>query len=309
DAISCIFTALMPTRHQLCDDPLQTLCRSNAISRCSSCTEITQQTTDVLLQVSSETGDAAPDDHVNIRLAMIEDIVKDLMHYHQRHKAVSIRFWHPFKHDETRVQTIRQQLCDVGSVRKESYIPRDVIVHPAMARMPTPTPAPRWTKYVRIMSWAVETILNSIPVVSPLSIIPKAVAVAAAAFDNSEAREELNLFVDDVQSVGNFRRLEGPLNNFRHVAETMDIQPPFKRLTHAASDEQLLNNADKTIARGLLLENLDQSHQALQIGRRLEEKLNTITISFLGICFFSVTEARSDEISFSCAGGKAAWAH
>ncbi|KAF9024980.1 hypothetical protein BDZ89DRAFT_1068615 [Hymenopellis radicata] len=270
-------------------DPLQTLCRSNAISRCSSCTDITQETTDVLLQVLSETGDVAPDDHVSIRLAMIEDIVKDLMHYHQRHKAVSIRFWDPFKHHETRVQTMRQQLCDVGSVRKESYIPCDVIVQPATARMPTPTPtptpAPRWTKYIRAMSWAVETILNSIPVVSPLSIIPKAVAVAAAAFDkshqNSEAREELNLFVDDVQSVGNFRHLER-----YDFLWTMDIQPPFKRLTHAASDEQLLNNAEKAIGRGLLLENLDQSHQALQVGRRLQEKLNTITISFLGICFF-----------------------
>ncbi len=33
------------------------------------------------------------------------------------------------------------------------------------------------------MSCAVETLLNCIPVISPLSIVPKAVAVAAAAFD------------------------------------------------------------------------------------------------------------------------------
>ncbi|KAF8918673.1 hypothetical protein CPB85DRAFT_998459 [Mucidula mucida] len=244
---------------------------------------------------------------------MIEDTVKDVMHYRHRHKAALIRFWDSFKHDEASMQAIRQRLCAVGSVGTESYTSQDVSVHHDHVMACMPESAPRWTKYVRIMSWAVETILNCIPVISPLSIVPKAVAVAAAAFDkchqNSEARKELKLFVDEVQSVDHFRHLQRPFDNLRHVAETMDSQPLYKRLAHAASDEQLVNNADKAIGRGLLLENLDQSHQAIQIGRRLDEKLNTISIYFLGICFFSVTEARSDEISFSCAGGKAAWAH
>ncbi len=47
-----------------------------------------------------------------------------------------------------------------------------------------------------------------------------------------------------------------PFDNLRHVAETMDSQPLYKRLAHAASDEQLVNNADKAIGRGLLLENV-----------------------------------------------------
>ncbi|KAF8996289.1 hypothetical protein BDZ89DRAFT_1084256 [Hymenopellis radicata] len=262
------------------------LCKSKMTRRCSTCSVVVEATALVAARLLSETKGCFLDEGIQYRLAILDDIVKDVLEDSQHHKAaLSILGLRPFKHDEAAVQQTKERLCLADSPGTIALCSVDAFV------------SARWTKPLRIVCQGLEAVANGIPVVAPLSIIPKAVAAAAGTVDkrheNNETHTDLRERVVEIEALGQFCTYKGiPIHDFQQVSETIDSRHSLKRLAHATSEEQLLRNVGRRVDRGLLMENVST--------------LNDIMPScYPNLTFLSSDRARSGEISWMSSGVEA----
>ncbi|KAF9020010.1 hypothetical protein BDZ89DRAFT_281484 [Hymenopellis radicata] len=201
------------------------------------CTEIVQEMTNVLVRVLSE-GNGHPLEQTESRLSFGE-ILKDIKQGYRGHRSVMNRLGlRPFKHDERVVDKFMERLHEADSTPVPSTTTRRCLdSFPATSPETGP---PEWPNIVRILACGVGAVIDGFPPVSPLSVIPKAVAAAMTAFEkyhqNNEARKDLRQWIKDIEAAGDFTHLQRPMDLFQQTANTMESRPHFKRLLHRMSN-------------------------------------------------------------------------